>query len=48
MFQNERHGLLFVPDLLLAILRWGGFPGLDAGKSPFKSLGGLIGGLEPF
>jgi hypothetical protein len=48
MVLNERHGLLFVPYLRLAILRWGGFPGLDAGKSPFEPLGGLIVGLEPF
>ena len=48
MVLNERHGLLFVPYLRLAILRWGGFPGLDRQQIQFEPLGGLIGGLEPF
>src|SRR5262249_45471431 len=29
ILQNERHKLLFVPYLRLAILSWGGLPGLD-------------------
>ncbi len=47
LFLNERHGLLFVPYLRLAILRWGGFPGLD-GQFAFEPLGDLCAGLEPF
>ncbi len=47
LFLNERHGLLFVPYLRLAILRWGGFPGLD-GQVAFEPLGDLGAGLEPF
>jgi hypothetical protein len=45
---NERHGLLFVPYLRLAILRWGGFPGLDGREVDFKVLDVLVSGLEPF
>ena len=45
---NERHGLLFVPYLRLAILRWGGFPGLDGRTDRFEVLGDLVAGLEPF
>jgi hypothetical protein len=45
---NERHGLLFVPYLRLAILRWGGFPGLDGSQAVFEPLAGLVAGLEPF
>jgi len=48
LFLYERHGLLFVPYLRLAILRWGGFPGLDGRAVQFESLGGLVAGLEPF
>ena len=44
----ERHNLLFVPYLRLAILQWGGFPGLDGRGIPFEPLGDLIAGLEPF
>jgi hypothetical protein len=44
---NERHDMLFVPYLRLAILRWGGFPGLEAQAVPFKPLGDLVAGLEP-
>ena len=47
-FLNERHGLLFVPYLRLAILRWGGFPGLDSRAARFDPLHELIAGLEPF
>jgi hypothetical protein len=47
-FLNERHGLLFVPYLRLAILRWGGFPGLDGRAARFEPLADLIAGLEPF
>lgn len=45
---NERHELLFVPYLRLAILRWGGFPGLDGRAIQFAPLHDLIAGLEPF
>jgi hypothetical protein len=38
---NERHGLDFIPYLRLAILRWGGSPGLDGHAE-------LTEGLEPF
>ncbi len=47
-FVYERHDLLFVPYLRLAILRWGGLPGLDGRGIQFEPLGGLIEGLEPF
>ncbi len=47
-FVNERHGLFFVPYLRLAILRWGGFPGLDGRSGRFDLLHGLTDGLEPF
>ena len=45
---NERHGLHFVPYLRTAILRWGGFPGLDRREEPLEALAGLVAGLEPF
>jgi hypothetical protein len=45
---NERHELLFVPYLRMAVLRWGGFPGLDGRVSRFEALGDLVAGLEPF
>jgi hypothetical protein len=45
---NERHGLLFVPYLRLAILRWGGLPGLDGLAAEFEPLRALVAGLEPF
>jgi hypothetical protein len=48
LFLYERHGLLFVPYLRLAILRWGGFPGLDGRIVQFESLADLTAGLEPF
>jgi hypothetical protein len=48
VFLNERHGLHFVPYLRLAILRFGGLPGLDGREVPFQPLGELIAGLELF
>ncbi len=45
---NERHNLLFVSYLRLAILRWGGFPGLDGRGISFEPLANLIADLEPF
>jgi hypothetical protein len=48
LFLNERHNLLFVAYLRLAILRFGGFPGLDGGTAEFNSLPTLLDGLEPF
>lgn len=45
---NERHELLFVPYLRFAILRSGGFPGLDARAAQFEPLRALTAGLEPF
>jgi hypothetical protein len=48
MFLYERHGLLFVPYLRLAILHWGGFPGLEGRAVQFLPLGGLVTGMEPF
>jgi hypothetical protein len=47
-FLYERHGLLFVPYLRLAILRWGGFPGLDGEAVTFEPLAALVADLEPF
>ena len=47
-FAEERHGLLFVPYLRLAILRWGGFPGLEDRDIEFPPLAALTEGLEPF
>ena len=47
-FLYERHNLHFVPYLRLAILRWGGFPGLDGRNENFEPLGDLVSGLEPF
>ncbi len=46
-FLNERHNLLFVPYLRMAILEWGGFPGLD-GAERFEPLDKLVEGLEQF
>jgi len=48
LFLYERHDLLFVPYLRLALLRWGGFPGLDGRAEPFAPLAGLVEGLEAF
>jgi hypothetical protein len=44
----ERHRLLFVPYLRMAILRWGGFPGLDSQAEPLEAVRELVAGLEPF
>lgn len=45
---NERHDLLFVSYLRLAILQWGGFPGLDDQTVRFAPLEELVAGLERF
>ena len=45
---NERHNVLFVPYLRMAILKWGGFPGLDRQKGTFEGFNHLISDLEPF
>lgn len=45
---NERHGMEFVPYLRLAILRWGGLPGLDGRGEQWELLPSLTEGLEPF
>jgi hypothetical protein len=45
---NERHRLLFVRYLRLAILQWGGFPGLEAQPVQFRPLEDLVAGFEPF
>jgi hypothetical protein len=44
----ERHDLLFVPYLRLAILRWGGFPGLEGRGIQFEPLDNLVAELERF
>ncbi len=48
LFMYERHELLFVPYLRLAILQWGGFPGLDGTGTPFEPLTQLTADLELF
>jgi hypothetical protein len=48
VFRNEIHSLRFVPYLRMAILKWGGFPGLDREAVQFDPLPELIHGLEPF
>ena len=48
LFLNEPHSLFFVPYLRFAILRWGGFPGLDGRELQFDLLNELVDGLEPF
>ena len=48
MLLYERHSLLFVPYLRMAILRWGGFPGLDMQEVSFRALDDLVAELEPF
>lgn len=47
-FLYERHNLLFVPYLRLAILRWGGFPGLEGSNVAVAPFNDLIAELEPF
>lgn len=47
-FENEPHGLYFVEYLRLAILQWGGFPGLDGSGVEFEPLPELTRGLEAF
>lgn len=42
------YDLLFVPYLRHAILRWGGFPGLEGQGIPFKPLDTLVADLESF
>jgi hypothetical protein len=44
----ERHDLFFVPYLRLAILRWGGFPGLEGRGIQFEPLEKLVTELELF
>ena len=48
MFMYERHNLFFVPYLRLAILRWGGFPGLEERGIQFEPLESLTAELELF
>ena len=48
LFMYERHHLLFVPYLRLAILRWGGFPGIEERGIQFEPLDILIAELELF
>ena len=48
LFMYERHRLLFVPYLRFAILRWGGFPGLEGRQVHFEPLEALTAQLEPF
>jgi hypothetical protein len=48
LFLNEPHGLTFVAYLRLAILRWGGFPGLEGRGTEFGPIQRLTEGLEPF
>ena len=45
---NERHELHFVPYLRMAILRYGGFPGLEVSDAKPDFLEVLRAGLEPF
>ena len=47
-FINECHDLLFVPYLRLAILGYGGFPGIEGRESSFQPLKQLAADLEPF
>ena len=48
IFKYERHDLHFVPYLRLAILQWGGLPGLDGRGEAFAPLAALVAELEPF
>ena len=47
-FMYERHDMLFVPYLRQAILRWGGFPGLEGRQIHFEPLETLTAQLEVF
>lgn len=47
-FNFERHNLLFVPYLRLAILQYGGFPGLEGRDAALPVLASLTQGLERF
>lgn len=47
-FLDYQNDLPFVSYLRLAILKWGGFPGLAGDRWKFDSLSDLIAGLEPF
>jgi hypothetical protein len=47
-FLNEQNGLLFVQYLRMAVLRWGGFPGLALHNNAFEPLTTLTANLEPF
>lgn len=48
MFLYEPHDLLFVPYLRVAILQWGGFPGLKGQRVQFEPLTVLTADLEAF
>ena len=48
LFMYERHNLFFVPYLRLAILQWGGFPGLEGRGIQFEPLDRLTAELELF
>ncbi len=48
LLRNEKHDLFFVSYLRLAILHFGGFPGLEGGDAEFDALPRLLEGLEPF
>jgi hypothetical protein len=45
---NERHHLLFVPYLRMAVLGFAGFPGLEHRDETFEPLASLRAELEPF
>jgi hypothetical protein len=47
-FVGECHNLPFVSYLRMAILRWGGLPGLDHSSVEVEPLAELVAGLEPF
>jgi hypothetical protein len=48
LLRYERHELYFVAYLRLAILQWGGLPGLEQQRPPFPFLTNLLIKLEPF
>jgi hypothetical protein len=47
-FMYEPNKLLFLPYLRLAILKWGGFPGLEGTGTTFEPLNSLTADLEDF